>query len=94
LFCASHLALAEDAISHPAKKPIGPTTNEMVPSLAVLNSKGATLQGNKLTLVGVSPIVFDFNYDGPGPGKGGTGVLTIDGKEVANQKFRTPFRSS
>jgi hypothetical protein len=27
----------------------------MIPSLAVLNSKGATLQGNKLTLVGVSP---------------------------------------
>ena len=60
LFCASHPANAEDAISHPAKKPIGPTKNEMVPSLAVLNAKGATLQGNKLTLVGVSPnsIVF------------------------------------
>ena len=26
----------------------------MIPSLAVLNSKGATLQGNKLTLTGVS----------------------------------------
>jgi hypothetical protein len=53
-------ANAEDAISHPAKKPIGPTTNEMIPSLAVLNSKGASLQGNKLTLTGVSPnsIVF------------------------------------
>jgi hypothetical protein len=32
----------------------------MIPSLAVLNSKGASLQGNKLTLTGVSPnsIVF------------------------------------
>lgn len=51
---------AEDAISHPAKKPIGPTANEMIPSLAVLNAKGASLQGNKLTLTGVSPnsIVF------------------------------------
>ena len=60
LLCASHSALAEDAISHPAKKPIGASTNQMVPSLAVLNSKGATLQGNKLTLTGVSPnsIVF------------------------------------
>ena len=28
----------------------------------------------------------DFKYDGPGFGKGGAGVLTIDGKEVANQK--------
>jgi hypothetical protein len=60
LLFASLPAGAEDAISHPATKPIGPTKNEMVPSLAVLNSKGATLQGNKLTLVGVSPnsIVF------------------------------------
>ena len=37
-------AFAEDAISHPAKKPIGPTSNEMVPSLAVLNAHGATLR--------------------------------------------------
>mgnify|MGYP000532960945 CR=1 FL=1 len=60
LFCASHPALAEDAISHPAKKTIGPSKNEMVASLAVLNAKGATLQGNKLTLTGVAPnsIVF------------------------------------
>ncbi len=54
LFCASYPALAEDAISHPAKKPIGPSSNEMIPSLAVVNSDGATLQGNKLTLKGVS----------------------------------------
>ena len=26
-------------------------------------------------------VVFDFKYDGPGPGKGGTGVLSVDGKE-------------
>ncbi|HEX8797228.1 MAG TPA: sulfatase-like hydrolase/transferase, partial [Terriglobales bacterium] len=31
---------------------------------------------------GQHTIVFDFKYDGPGPGKGGTGVLTVDGKEV------------
>lgn len=54
LLFASHPAIAEDAISHPAKKPIGPSTNEMVPSLAVINSDGASLQGNKLTLKGVS----------------------------------------
>ncbi len=56
----SSAALAEDAISHPAKKPIGPTTNEMIASLAVLNAKTATLQDNKLVLHGVSPnsIVF------------------------------------
>ena len=31
---------------------------------------------------GKHTVVFDFKYDGPGPGKGGTGVLSIDGKEA------------
>ena len=31
---------------------------------------------------GKHTIVFDFKYDGPGVGKGGTGVLSVDGKEV------------
>src|SRR5271168_2323455 len=31
---------------------------------------------------GQHTITFDFKYDGPGPGKGGTGVLSVDGKEV------------
>jgi arylsulfatase len=31
-------------------------------------------------------IVFDFKYDGPGFGKGGTGVLRVDDKEVATNK--------
>src|SRR5262245_4126178 len=35
---------------------------------------------------GKHTIVFDFKYDGPGFGKGGTGVLSVDGKEVANTK--------
>jgi hypothetical protein len=48
------LASGEDAISHPAKKPIGPSSNEMIPSLAVINSDGANIQGNKLTLKGVT----------------------------------------
>jgi arylsulfatase A-like enzyme len=30
-------------------------------------------------------IVFDFKYNGPGPGKGGTGVFTVDGKEIARK---------
>ena len=36
---------------------------------------------------GEHTIVFDFKYDGPGPGKGGTGVLKVDGKEVARKKI-------
>ena len=38
--------------------------------------RGAALGAGKHT------IVFDFKYDGPGAGKGGTGVLSVDGKEV------------
>jgi hypothetical protein len=60
LLVAPGLAHAEDAISHPAKKAIGKNSNPMVASLAVLNAKGASLDGNTLTLTGVSPnsIVF------------------------------------
>ena len=35
---------------------------------------------------GKHTIVFDFTYEGPGFGKGGTGVLRVDDKEVANKK--------
>ena len=35
---------------------------------------------------GKHTIAFDFKYDGPGPGKGGTGVLTVDGKVLSQQK--------
>ncbi len=35
---------------------------------------------------GKHTLVFDFKYDGPGIAKGGTGVLSVDGKEVDNHK--------
>ena len=38
--------------------------------------EGPSLSAGKHT------IVFAFKYDGPGPAKGGTGVLSVDGKEV------------
>ena len=34
---------------------------------------------------GKHTIMFDFKYDGPGLAKGGTGVLSVDGKEVARK---------
>ena len=34
---------------------------------------------------GKHTILFDFKYDGPGMAKGGTGVLSVDGKEVAKK---------
>ncbi len=63
LLLAPGLARAADAISQPAAKPIGPsglTQNDMVASLAVLNADGATLDGNTLTLTGVSPNTIVF----------------------------------
>jgi len=35
---------------------------------------------------GKHTIVFDFKYDGPGPGKGGEGVLKVDGNEISRKK--------
>ena len=45
---------------------------------------------------GKHTIVFDFKYDGPGVGKGGTGVLTVDGKEVDRKSMEhtIPFLMS
>jgi arylsulfatase len=42
--------------------------------------------GKSLT-PGKHTIVFEFKYDGPGLGKGGTGVLYADGKVVSRQKM-------
>jgi arylsulfatase len=36
---------------------------------------------------GKHTLKFDFKYDGPGFGKGGTGFLSVDDKEVANHKI-------
>ncbi len=47
----------------------------------LLNLKRTIWSGPKLG-TGKHTIVFDFKSDGPGLGKGGTGVLSVDGKEV------------
>ena len=43
---------------------------------------------------GKHTLKFDFTYDGPGFGKGGTAVIAVDGTEVANQKlpYTVPFQ--
>jgi arylsulfatase A-like enzyme len=43
-------------------------------------------EGQEALTPGKHTIAFDFTYDGPGFGKGGTGVFKVDGKEVANKK--------
>jgi arylsulfatase len=48
----------------------------------LLDLKRTMWEGPELG-AGKHTIVFDFKADGPGLGKGGTGVLSVDGKEVA-----------
>ncbi len=42
-------------------------------------------EGSEALTPGRHTVVFDFTYDGPGLGKGGTGLLKVDGVEVAKQ---------
>jgi arylsulfatase A-like enzyme len=42
-------------------------------------------EGPQALTPGKHTILFDFKYDGPGMAKGGTGVLSVDGKEVARK---------
>ena len=64
LLCGAAPALAQTTPSTPQhgqlQKTIGQAKPEIVPSLIVMNARGASLQGGKLTLTGVAPnsIVF------------------------------------
>ena len=44
-------------------------------------------EGQQPLAEGKHTIVFEFTSDGPGIAKGGSGVLTVDGQEVATQKI-------
>jgi arylsulfatase len=52
----------------------------------LLDLKRTTWEGPELE-PGKHTIVFDFKSDGPGLGKGGTGVLSVNGKEVARNSM-------
>ena len=54
IFAAPSPASAQDAISAPAQKTIGVSTPKLAPSLIVVNARGATLEGAKLTLTGIA----------------------------------------
>jgi arylsulfatase A-like enzyme len=43
-------------------------------------------EGPDVLTPGKHTIAFDYAYDGPGPGKGGSGILKVDGKVVATEK--------
>ena len=57
--CGAEAAIAQNAAAPPSMKTIGTPSaaakREIVTSLFVLNSRGATLQGDTLTLTGVTP---------------------------------------
>jgi arylsulfatase len=44
-------------------------------------------EGPQALAPGKHTIVFDFTYEGPGFGKGGTGILKVDDQEVANKRI-------
>ena len=50
-------------------------------------------EGQQPLAPGKHTIVFDFKYDGPGFGKGGNGVLSVDGRQVDSKTIphTTPF---
>lgn len=53
----------------------------------LLNLKRTIWSGPELS-AGKHAIVFDFKSDGPGLAKGGTGVLSVDGKEVDRKSIK------
>jgi arylsulfatase len=44
-------------------------------------------EGQQALTPGKHTIEFDFTYDGPGFGKGGAGILKVDGSEVSSRKM-------
>jgi arylsulfatase len=52
----------------------------------MLDLKRTMWEGPELS-AGKHTILFDFQSDGPGLGKGGTGVLYVDGQEVARNSI-------
>src|SRR5262245_62455500 len=62
----------------------------MLKGKPVFNYNGLMLaqfqwEGSQQLSAGKHTIEFDFKYDGPGVGKGGVGVLKVDGQEVATK---------
>jgi arylsulfatase A-like enzyme len=49
------------------------------------NVERTRFEGPAALTPGKHTIVFDFKYDGPGFGKGGSGVLSVDGQAVASK---------
>ncbi len=64
-----------------SKGELGARRSKVVFLYNLLDLKRTIWEGPELS-AGKHTIVFDFKFDGGGFGKGGTGVLTVDGKEA------------
>ncbi len=56
-------------------------------TLNLVDLKRVRWEGTEALAPGRHTLVFDFKSDGPGFGKGGLGVLLVDGKQVASQRM-------
>jgi len=54
----------------------------------LLDLKRVRWEGPQALAAGKHTLVFDYTYDGPGFGKGGTGILSVDGAQVATAKLQ------
>jgi|APIni6443716594_1056825.scaffolds.fasta_scaffold01322_3 arylsulfatase len=53
----------------------------------MLGLESTDVVANQALKPGTYQIVYDFKYDGGGPGKGGTGTITVDGNKVAEKRI-------
>ena len=54
----------------------------------ILDLERVRWEGKEPLGPGKHMLVFDFKYDGPGFGKGGLGILKVDGKEIARKQIK------
>jgi arylsulfatase A-like enzyme len=52
-----------------------------------LGLESTTIMADQSLKEGKYSVVYDFKYDGGGPGKGGIGTITVDGKKVAEGRI-------
>ncbi|MCX6245999.1 MAG: arylsulfatase [Bacteroidetes bacterium] len=52
-----------------------------------LGMESTDIVANEALKPGRYTLVYDFQYDGVGAGKGGTGIITVDGKKAAESKI-------
>ena len=53
----------------------------------LLDLERPRVEGRAALTPGKHKVEFDFKYDGPGLGKGGTGIITVDGAEAGSGTF-------